>query len=255
MKIQSNISTSSEFKAREIKKRTIWTIKSAKKRTWDILNSTENLIEKPEYRTLKIKSIKETLPPSDTLIVDFEDCYVSFEINKEFLKEKWLEQIKEGDFVEIKGKEGNTDNHLWRINPLDDIRVKEIDTEEMAKKLNPDLNDMLLATLGLPPNREKSLTIESYLYRLDNEIIWICQWSMWNIEDEDYPLYKLEHIKILIPEICNQFWVKNPFDKNDVSENISFEDWYDKITTKTNKKRYEYYKTNLAIILRKISKI
>jgi hypothetical protein len=75
-----------------------------------------------EYRTLTIASVRETNPPGDTLLIDFKNSVVSFELRKDYLSEHGLSDIAEGDSVEVKGKYGNKDVDLFGLAKIEDIR-------------------------------------------------------------------------------------------------------------------------------------
>ena len=71
---------------------------------------------------MTVKSVRETNPSGDSLLVDFEDSAISFELKKDYLAEHGLEKIAEGDVIEVRGKEGNEDADLWGMAKIEDIR-------------------------------------------------------------------------------------------------------------------------------------
>jgi hypothetical protein len=68
---------------------------------------------------------KKVTVHDDSMDVSFEACVPSFQMNKEYLKRKGLnwEDIVEGRKLLIKGKSGNTDMNLWRLDALDGIAL------------------------------------------------------------------------------------------------------------------------------------
>ncbi len=76
-----------------------------------------------EFRSLTIKSVRETDPPGDTLLIDFKDSAISFGLKKDYLDEHGLSNITEGNVLEVKGKEGNEDSDLWGLSKIEDIRL------------------------------------------------------------------------------------------------------------------------------------
>lgn len=74
------------------------------------LNTMGGGFETPdEFRLLTVKSIRETNPQSDSVLVDFEDSAVSLQLNKQYLAERGLRNISVGTQLNVKGKNGNSE--------------------------------------------------------------------------------------------------------------------------------------------------
>ncbi|MFH1182736.1 MAG: hypothetical protein V1690_00540 [Candidatus Moraniibacteriota bacterium] len=88
-------------------------------------DSTPQSEQESEYRALTVKSVRETNPPGDSLLIDFEDSAISFELKKDYLAEHGLSSIAEGNVIKVKGKEGNDDAGLWGMAKIEDIKKAE----------------------------------------------------------------------------------------------------------------------------------
>jgi hypothetical protein len=71
------------------------------------------------YRLVKIKEVAET---HDQFSFSLEDSTVSFSASKEFLRDKGVTSITQGEEFFIKGKTGNEDWAPARPDALEDIR-------------------------------------------------------------------------------------------------------------------------------------
>lgn len=68
---------------------------------------------------LVVKSVVETEPPGDTLLISFMDSGLGIALTKNYLKEKGLEDIKPGQRILIKGERDNSDEDLWNMSSID----------------------------------------------------------------------------------------------------------------------------------------
>ena len=72
------------------------------------------------YRALTVETVTDT--GSDVLTIRFHGSIAQFEMRKDFLAEKGLSDIAQGQTILIKGRRGNADIALWGCDTVEDIR-------------------------------------------------------------------------------------------------------------------------------------
>ena len=105
-KIPQNHIDSSNWKWDEFNKKVICILWKEEENLW--------------FRKLIIKSIRNITPSGDSFLVDFENCAISLQINKEEYPE--INNISKWDSLFIKWKNGNLDTDLWGFNVIEEIR-------------------------------------------------------------------------------------------------------------------------------------
>lgn len=75
------------------------------------------------YRTLTVEEVRETAPPGDSLLIEFQESVLVFEIKKQWLKERGIDSLSSCQKVAIKGRKGNSDIDLFCLDCLEDMKL------------------------------------------------------------------------------------------------------------------------------------
>lgn len=75
----------------------------------------------PGYRTMIVSSVKPIEDPKDSFLISFTDSMITLMLHRGYLEKKKIADVKKGDLLLIKGKDGNRDCNFEGIGQLEDI--------------------------------------------------------------------------------------------------------------------------------------